>query len=250
MTLITYTITYTLTATNTGDGEGTVVISDTIPEGTTLVKDSIKVGNKVYTEKQLNDGIELTVAPNNGTATITFVVTIKPFVGESTTIRNATAKQDGTPIDPTEDDVTKEKISKTATKVWVDNDNKLSELNLRKEITFELYADGVKTDKTAKLNASNVDEQDPNKWTVEFKNLNKYTDEGKEIIYSVKEVGTVDHYNKNEKDLTVTNTIDYSTFKTEVEITKVLLSVIRKKFPTFVSLISENIGKANPVNYL
>ena len=44
--------------------------------------------------------------------------------------------------------------------------------------------------------------------------------------------------------------VDAGHFETEVEITKVLLSVIRKKFPTFVSLISENIGKANPVNYL
>ena len=44
--------------------------------------------------------------------------------------------------------------------------------------------------------------------------------------------------------------VDAGHFETEVEITKVLLSVIRKNFPTFVSLISENIGKANPVNYL
>lgn len=44
--------------------------------------------------------------------------------------------------------------------------------------------------------------------------------------------------------------VDAGHFETEVEITEVLLSVIRKKFPTFVSLISENIGKANPVNYL
>ncbi|MBR6269910.1 MAG: Nif3-like dinuclear metal center hexameric protein [Bacteroidales bacterium] len=44
--------------------------------------------------------------------------------------------------------------------------------------------------------------------------------------------------------------VDAGHFETEVEITQVLLSVIRKKFPTFVSLISENIGKANPVNYL
>ena len=44
--------------------------------------------------------------------------------------------------------------------------------------------------------------------------------------------------------------VDAGHFETEVEITEVLLSVIRKKFPTFVTLISENIGKANPVNYL
>ena len=44
--------------------------------------------------------------------------------------------------------------------------------------------------------------------------------------------------------------VDAGHFETEVEITKVLLSVIRKKFPTFVSLMSECIGGANPVNYL
>jgi dinuclear metal center YbgI/SA1388 family protein len=44
--------------------------------------------------------------------------------------------------------------------------------------------------------------------------------------------------------------VDAGHFETEVEITEILLSVIRKKFPNFVSLISENIGTANPVNYL
>ena len=44
--------------------------------------------------------------------------------------------------------------------------------------------------------------------------------------------------------------VDAGHFETEVEIVNVLVSVIRKKFPTFVTLASENIGKANPVNYL
>lgn len=44
--------------------------------------------------------------------------------------------------------------------------------------------------------------------------------------------------------------VDAGHFETEVEITGVLNSVIRKKFPTFVSLVSEHIGTANPVNYL
>ena len=44
--------------------------------------------------------------------------------------------------------------------------------------------------------------------------------------------------------------VDAGHFETEIEITEVLLSVIRKKFPTFVSLMSECIGGANPVNYL
>ncbi|MCR5520009.1 MAG: Nif3-like dinuclear metal center hexameric protein [Bacteroidales bacterium] len=44
--------------------------------------------------------------------------------------------------------------------------------------------------------------------------------------------------------------VDTGHFETEVEIVGVLLSVIRKKFPNFVSLMSDRIGTANPVNYL
>ena len=44
--------------------------------------------------------------------------------------------------------------------------------------------------------------------------------------------------------------VDAGHFETEVEITRILLSVIRKKFPNFVSLMSDSVGKANPVNYL
>ena len=44
--------------------------------------------------------------------------------------------------------------------------------------------------------------------------------------------------------------VDTGHFESEVEIVRVLLSVIRKKFPNFVSLMSDCIGTANPVNYL
>lgn len=44
--------------------------------------------------------------------------------------------------------------------------------------------------------------------------------------------------------------VDAGHFETEVAITGILNSVIRKNFPTFVSLVSERIGTANPVNYL
>ena len=64
-------ITYTITLTNHGDAEGTVTVSDTVPVGTTLVPDTIKVnGEGNYTEKQLNEGIDVTVSAN-GEATLT-----------------------------------------------------------------------------------------------------------------------------------------------------------------------------------
>ena len=44
--------------------------------------------------------------------------------------------------------------------------------------------------------------------------------------------------------------VDAGHFETEIEIVKVLSDIIRKKFPNFVPLVSENVGRANPVNYL
>lgn len=43
---------------------------------------------------------------------------------------------------------------------------------------------------------------------------------------------------------------DAGHFETEVGIVEIFLSVLRKKFPNFALLVSENIGKANPVNYM
>lgn len=44
--------------------------------------------------------------------------------------------------------------------------------------------------------------------------------------------------------------VDAGHFETEIEIVKVINDVIRKKFPNFVSLVSEVAGTSNPVNYL
>lgn len=43
---------------------------------------------------------------------------------------------------------------------------------------------------------------------------------------------------------------DAGHFETEVGIVEILHSVLRKNFPNFALLVSENIGKANPVNYM
>ena len=100
------TITYTLTVKNIGNGKGTVKISDTVPEGTTLVADSIKCGENTYTEAELNDGIEVSLEGGEERY-ITFTVTINPFKDEKITVRNAEAKQDETPVPPTDDEVVK-----------------------------------------------------------------------------------------------------------------------------------------------
>lgn len=100
-------ITYTLTATNNGNGKGTVKISDTVPEGTTLVADSIKIGNDTYTEKELNEGIDVTLEAGEKKS-ITFIVTINPFKDEKIVVRNADAKQDEKEVPPTDDEVIKD----------------------------------------------------------------------------------------------------------------------------------------------
>ena len=76
-----YTITYTLAVKNIGNGKGTVKISDTVPEGTTLVTDSIKCGENTYTEAELNAGIEV-LLEGGEEKYVTFTVTINPFEDE------------------------------------------------------------------------------------------------------------------------------------------------------------------------
>ena len=72
------TITYTITATNTGDAEGTVKVSDQIPEGTTFVPESITVGEEARTEltqENLQAGIDV-IVPARGKTEVTFQVTV------------------------------------------------------------------------------------------------------------------------------------------------------------------------------
>ena len=79
------TITYTITATNTGDAEGTVKVSDQIPEGTTFVPESITVGEESRTEltqDNLQAGIDVTV-PARGETTVSFKVTVNDLPAET-----------------------------------------------------------------------------------------------------------------------------------------------------------------------
>ena len=90
-------ITYTIKATNTGLKDGTVKISDTIPEGTILDPEGRITAtgiNKEITQEQLKAGIELPVS-KEGEAIITF--TVKVTANVNTTISNqATVLEGGT----------------------------------------------------------------------------------------------------------------------------------------------------------
>ena len=110
------TITYTITAINTGDAEGTVKVSDQIPEGTTFVPESITVGEEARTEltqENLQAGIDVTV-PSRGETEVTFQVTVNdlPEGTYEGTIEN-TAIVNGTPTDEVTEEVHKPNITAT-----------------------------------------------------------------------------------------------------------------------------------------
>ena len=180
-------ITYTLTAKNSGDGEGIVKISDIVPQGTTLVENSIKLENKIYTEAELNEGIDVTLSGKEEKS-ITFTVTINPFKEEKIIIRNAEAKQDGENIPGTEDEVEKEYVSININKEFVDKEN--IDKYRPTEILFGLYAN---ENSNAIITTTTLNEQ--NNWKGSFTGLDKYDLETKALInYDVREIEVDKNY--------------------------------------------------------
>ena len=163
------TITYEFTATNSGNAEGTVKISDKVPEGTTLVEGSIKIDGKgSYTEAELNEGIEVTLKAGEE-KTLSFDVTINPFEGEKIHIVNNVATQDGEEIPGTDDEVEKEYISVSVSKDFVDKDN--IDRVRPDSITASLYANGT--------SIQEIELNEDNNWQHTFEKLNKYDLESK-----------------------------------------------------------------------
>ena len=215
-------ITYTLTATNIGNGKGTVKISDTVPEGTTLVADSIKIGNDTYTEKELNEGIDVTLEAGEKKS-ITFIVTINPFKDEKIVVRNADAKQDEKEVPPTDDEVIKEYVSIDVNKEFVDKEN-VDELRPT-EIVVALYKNAGDA---THIDTRTLNEQ--NNWKASFTNLDKYDFETQELIkYDAKELNVDKNYTasyeknqeKNNITLKITNTLKYESVLTNITANKV-----------------------------
>ena len=216
------TITYTLAVKNIGNGKGIVKISDTVPEGTTLVADSIKCGENTYTEAELNAGIEVSLEGGEEKY-ITFTVTINPFKDEKITVRNAEAKQDETSVPPTDDEVVKEYVSIDVEKKFEDKEN--VDKYRPTEITVGLYLskDATESIKTIKLDNSN-------NWKASFTRLNKYDLETKAIIdYDVREINLDKNYNvgyeylkeENKVTFSITNTLKYENVITNVTVKKI-----------------------------
>lgn len=216
------TITYTLAVKNIGNGKGTVKISDTVPEGTTLVTDSIKCGENTYTEAELNAGIEV-LLEGGEEKYVTFTVTINPFEDEKITVRNAEAKQDENPVPPTDDEVVKEYVSIDVNKEFVDKEN-VEELRPT-EVVVALYKS--ENDETY-IDTRTLNEQ--NGWKKSFTGLDKYDFKTKELIdYDVRELNVDENYtasyDKNQEQnnitLKITNTLKYKNISTSLTVNKI-----------------------------
>lgn len=218
------TITYTLTSTNTGDAEGTVKVADKVPVGTTLVgdiqvtdKNGARIIENSSAKEIIENGIDVTVSENGGTATIQFTVMINSFkAGDegvtvdpetnavSRKVVNAEATQDGISIieqDPedqedkiTEDDVKKEFVTITVDKMWTEPEGLGT--SYRPDITFGIY----------NAAGEEIQSESYTGTPVVFSNLPKYVDDVL-VVYTAKETttynGTVQYY-KTAEDQTVT----------------------------------------------
>ncbi|MBO1005717.1 Cna B-type domain-containing protein [Pseudogracilibacillus auburnensis] len=104
-------------------------------------------------------------------------------------------------------DITNLRVGKTevkGTKTWLDDDSK----NRPDSITIYLLANGEQIDE--------VEVTEESDWRYEFTNLDKYDDQGKEIVYLVNEE-VVDGYEKSIDGYDITN---LRVGRTDVEITK------------------------------
>lgn len=139
-----------------------------------LLKNGQKVDSKTVTEA---DGWKWTFDNLNkyeNDAEITYTV-------EEETVEGYTATVNGYNITNTH---TPGKTNVQVTKKWDDADNQ--DGKRPSSVTFELYADGQKTDKTLVLNQEN-------NWTGSFAELDEYK-AGKQIEYTVKESGVENGY--------------------------------------------------------
>ena len=191
-------ITYTLTATNSGNAEGEVILTDVIPEGTTLVENSISKPGTIDNKGMITWKVKVPAKNGevDGKVEVSFTVTINPFKsGDKNVtdengktiriIRNAVATQDGTTIPGTTDEVEKEYVTITVNKTW--NDNEKQAQRRPSKIRFELYAGSDFVEGYDNMDTSKND-------LYTFAKQPKYNSEGTVINYTVheKEINTND----------------------------------------------------------
>ena len=197
-------IEYNITLTNKGNAQGEVTVTDNVPEGTTLVPDSILVDGKasdnVTFEKDKNNLItwkDITVGTENSVV-LSFKVTVNVFDTDTKNIINNTATLDGEPINPTTDESLRVYIDITGKKVWEDKSN-AGNTRPANGITIQLKANG-------NVINSQIINGTGNEWEYEFKKQPKYDEQGETINYTVDELA-VDGYAKNISGYAITNSL-------------------------------------------
>ena len=169
-----------------------------------LLANGTKIDSKTVTEK---DGwkYSFTNLPKyeNGKG-ITYTITEDAVADYSTEVKGYNITNSYTPG----------KTSVTVTKAWVDNDNKSGKR--LSEIKVQLYADGKESGSPVTLNEAN-------KWTYTWSGLDEKRS-GSTIVYTVKEVGTVDGYETSvsgdaRTGYTITNTLKSGTLEIVKSIT-------------------------------
>ncbi len=234
-------IDYTITVYNIGEEDGTTSIRDVYREGDegkfTFKSGTVEYYNStsdetpasvenIASQDYLNNKITLNIK-GNGKAVIKYICTAK-VIDENKTpdsdgiIRESIvndlywAKTNDTdpddpryPTDEVIDTVTvnleKEYTEIPATKIWDDE----TDTSKRPEsVTFILQRNGVDTEITKTLSATDAIENNPNTWQVTFDNLVKFDENGNEYSYTIKE-SPVEHYiaRYSEDKRTVTNII-------------------------------------------
>lgn len=177
------TITYTLTLTNSGDAEGTVEVSDVVPEGTRLVnaKDATTSTDEATQRTKLTWTVTV---PAGKFKTVSFEVKVNPFNdAKEKKIVNDKVMQDGSSVDTrTEDKVEKEYFSLEVKKEFEDFEN--VDKVRPSTVTIGLYTN-ESTDPIKTYQLSKTD----NNWSHTFSRLDKYGIDSKELLtYEVKEI--------------------------------------------------------------
>ena len=118
-----------------------------------------------------------------------------------------------------------ERISVTATKVWDDNSNKANKRPDSVTLTLTGTGTGVNVSKEQKITVSDVVEGNNNNWSYTFDNLQKYDDNGDEIVYTIDEKDLNNKFyvksNVDQGNKTVTNTFEVPDEKVSIPVTKI-----------------------------
>lgn len=251
-------IVYTLTLTNSGNAEGTVEVSDIVPEGTRLVKaeDAAQSTDETTGRTKLTWNVTVPAEDNR---TVTFKVKVNPFNGTQTkTIVNDQVKQDGESVDTeTENKVEKEYLSIVVNKQFEDSNN--TDGVRPTAVTIGLYSNESPETaiETYELKASEG-------WTYTFTGLDKYGINSKEVLqYTVREISMKDakaEYTPSvspenvtavagtdNATVVITNTLKPETVKTSITVKKEWENngISQPQIPDSIKIvINENIEKA------